>query len=308
MRIEELDPRSATEEQLRAMHAIESACLAEMSPADPGRTAEDAIAFYRHVPATQTNVYWLAGDAATALLFFHSPTAAYSQLYVAPAHRRRGLATALVEQLVRRARELGADRLYASHATPAGAAFARRIGAADIQREVKSVLDLTATELPDPDPPAGWELVTWIGRVPDEHVDAYARARTAMDDAPGEAGVPEGSVERIRASEESLRQRGREMRLTVAIREGEVAAFTELRLSPGAAAAFTDDTGTAAEHRGQGLAAAVKRESLRRFRADHPDVRLVTTSNDETNTAMLSINRKLGFVPAATFTRAALGL
>ena len=307
MDIDELDPRSASDEQFLAMHAIESECLREMNPADPGRAADEALAFYRHVPVTQTNVYWLAGDAATAMLFFHTATAAYLQLYVAPAYRCRGLATELLERVVARSRELGAVRLYASHATPAGAAFARSLGATDIQREVKSVLDLAATELPAPDPPAGWELVTWVGRVPDEHVAAYARARAAMDDAPGEAGVPP-SVERIRASEEALRQRSREMRLTAALRDGEVGAFTELRLSPGAAAGFTDDTGTAAEHRRQGLATAVKRESLRRFRADHPDVRLVTTSNDETNAAMLAINRKLGFVPSATFTRAALDL
>lgn len=308
MGIEELDPRSASDEQFLAMHAIESACLAEMNPADPGRAADEAIAFYRHVPATQTNVYWLAGDAATASLFFHAPTAAYLQLYVAPAHRRAGLGTALHDCVLARSRELGAVRLYASHATPAGAAFARHVGAVDIQREVKSVLDLATAELPEPELPAGWELLTWVGRVPDEHVHAYARARASMDDAPGPSGLPEGSVERIRASEEALRQRGREMRLTVALRDGEVGAFTELRLSPGAAAGFTDDTGTAAEHRRQGLAKAVKRESLRRFRADHPDVRLVTTSNDETNAAMLAINKKRGFVPSATFTRAALDL
>lgn len=306
MRIEELDPRSASDEQFLAMHTIESACLAEMIPADPGRSPGEAIAFYRHVPATQTNTYWLAGDAAAAMLFFHSRTATYLQLYVTPAHRRRGLATQLLEQVMTRCRTLGAEKLYASHATDAGAGFAQRIGASEIQREVKSVLDLDAADLPEPSPPVGWELVTWLDRVPDEYVEAYARAREAMDDAPGDAGAPEPSVERIRASEEALRRRHREMRLTVALRGGEVGAFTELRLSPGAAAGFTDDTGTVAEHRGRGLATAVKLESLRRFRADHPDVRLVTTSNDETNAAMLAINRKAGFVAAATFTRVAL--
>lgn len=290
------------------MHAIESACLAEMIPAALGRAADEAVAFYRHAPKTQTNVYWLADDAATAMLFFHAATAAYLQLYVAPAHRHRGLARALLDRVVARCGELGAARVYASHATPAGAVFARNVGAIDIQREVKSVLDLSRADLLEPDPPAGWELVTWIDRVPDEHVEAYARTRAAMDDAPGDGGAPAPSVERVRASEEALRRRNRELRLTVALRGDEVGAFTELRLSPGAAAGFTDDTATAAEHRGQGLATAVKLESLRRFTADHPDVRLVTTSNDEINAAMLAINRKLGFVPAATFTRAALDL
>jgi mycothiol synthase len=306
--IHELDPRSASDAQLLTMHAIESECLREMIPGDPGRSAGEAIAFYRHAPATQTNVYWLAGESATASLFFHSPAGGYAHVYVAPAQRRRGLATALLERVVARCRELGGVRLYASHATDAGAAFASSVGAVDVQRELKSILELGAANLPEPRAPSGWRLVTWIECVPDEHIDAYARARVAMDDAPGVAGVPEGSIDRIRASEEALRQRGREMRLTVALRDGEVGAFTELRLSPGAQAGFTDDTGTATEHRGQGLATAVKLESLRRFRADHPDVPLVATSNDETNAAMLAINRKLGFVTAATFTRSGLNL
>jgi hypothetical protein len=181
---------------------------------------------------------------------------------------------------------------------------------ADGPREVKSLLDLTAAELPEPRPPSGWELETWVGRVPDAHVLAYAQAREALDDAPSssELGLPAESVERIRSSEASLAARGREMRLTVAMRDGEVGAFTELRLSPGSPLGFTDDTATVAAHRRRGLGTAVKLESLRRFRADHPEVTLVTTSNDETNGAMLAINRWIGFVPVATFTRAALVL
>jgi mycothiol synthase len=307
--IVEVNPSTASDEQLLAIHAIESACLAEMVPGDPGRNADEALAFYRHAPATQTNAYWLAGDVATAALYFHSPTGAYAQLYVASPHRRQGLGTALLDCVVAHGRELGAVKIYGSHATDAGVAFARHAGAVDMQREVKSVLDLGIAGLPEPNPPRGWRLETWIGSVPDEHIDAYTRARAAMDDAPGAAdAVPPASVDRIRASEEALRQRGREMRLTVALRDGEIGAFTELRLSPGAASGFTDDTGTAAAHRGQGLATAVKVESLRRFKADHPAVQLVTTSNDETNEAMLAINRKLGFVAAATFTRAVLDL
>lgn len=45
-------------------------------------------------------------------------------------------------------------------------------------------------------------------------------------------------------------------------------------------ALVTDDTGTAAEHRGKGLARAVKVESLRRLREDHPEVEAVNPSVD----------------------------
>ena len=99
------------------------------------------------------------------------------------------------------------------------------------------------------------------------------------------------------------------MRVSIAMNEsGEIGAFTELRVSSGSTIAFTDDTGTVAAHRGKGLARAVKLESLRRLRADHPEVDLVTTMNAEENAAMRHINESVGFRPVATLTTATLTL
>jgi RimJ/RimL family protein N-acetyltransferase len=132
-----------------------------------------------------------------------------------------------------------------------------------------------------------------------------------MDDAPDPDGMdfPSFTAEKVRESEESLARRDREMRVTVAVgARGEIGSFTELRWSRGSTLGFTDDTGTVREHRGLGLAKAVKTESLRRLRADHPQVELVTTSNAEENAAMRHINASLGFEPSAVETTAALRL
>ena len=64
---------------------------------------------------------------------------------------------------------------------------------------------------------------------------------------------------------------------------------------------FTDDAKS-------GLAYAVKLESLRRLRADRPDVEVVRTVNAEHNTAMRAVNTKAGFVPVATLTTTVLTL
>ena len=99
------------------------------------------------------------------------------------------------------------------------------------------------------------------------------------------------------------------MRVTVAIRDdGEIGAFTELRVSRGSTLGFTDDTGTVAAHRGHGLARAVKLESLRRLRDDHPEVTVVTTSNAEENAAMRHVNERVGFRPSVVETMATLTL
>jgi RimJ/RimL family protein N-acetyltransferase len=99
------------------------------------------------------------------------------------------------------------------------------------------------------------------------------------------------------------------MRLTVAIDDhGRLGAFTELRVSRGSKLGFTDDTGTVAALRRRGLARAVKLESLRRLRADHPEVEVVSTSNAEENTVMRHLNESIGFRPTATMTGACIEL
>jgi GNAT superfamily N-acetyltransferase len=310
MRIRELDARTAPDADLLAVHAIEDAYQRELVPDEPGRSAEEAIAFYRFQPTTHETFVWLA-DGGFAALFVHGPEAAFVQLIAQPENRRRGIGTALLHAVKERALERGVRAMHGAHATPDGAAFAAAVGARDGQREVRSLIDLRTAELPEPSLPPNWRLLTWLTRVPDEHLAAFVRGRAAMDDAPGseEIGFPTASAERIRASEDSLIAREREMRVTVAMNEeGEIGSFTELRVSRGSMLGFTDDTGTVAARRGQGLARAVKLESLRRLRADHPEVTVVTTMNAEENAVMRHINESVGFRPAAVLTTATLRL
>lgn len=310
MDIQEVDARSASDDVLARFHALELACHDELNPGHPPRSLEEAVAFHRYLPETQTSCHWLA-DGGMAELHVHGPTAAFFSVLVEPSRRRRGLGTALLDGALARCRELGIAALRGVHATAAGAAFATAAGAVNEQRIVRSLLDLHRAELPGPVLPDGFRLETWLGRVPDEHLDAYAVARTAMDDAPAPAGMdfPAWTAEKIRASEESLELRDREMRLTVAMAaDGEIASFTELRVSRGSTLGFTDDTGTVAAQRGKGLARAVKIESLRRLRADHPEVEVVTTSNAEENAVMRRLNESIGFRPALVGTLAVIEL
>jgi len=52
----------------------------------------------------------------------------------------------------------------------------------------------------------------------------------------------------------------------------------------------------------------VKAESLSRLQAERPDVRIVTTTNAAQNTAILAVNRRLGFEPAAFATTASVSV
>jgi GNAT superfamily N-acetyltransferase len=310
MDIREIDARTAPDEVLLRFHELELVCHEEVESGEPWRTRDEGIAFHRHLPQDITIGHWLA-DGAVAVLWMHNPTATFCEVLVHPERRRQGLGTALLERVVERCRALGVETLRGEHLTAAGTGFARRVGTVDEQRIVRSYLDLPAAELPEPLVPDGFRLVNWLTRVPDEHLDAYVRARVAMDDAPAPEGMdfPTWDAEKIRASEESLVRRGREMRLTVAMDDaGEIGAFTELRHSTGSVLGFTDDTGTVAAQRGRGLARAVKIESLRRLRDDHPDIEVVTTRNAEENAVMLGLNTSIGFRASVVETTAALAV
>ena len=309
-RVEEVDARTASDEVLSQFAAIERGTWHEQAPGEPMRTTAEVIAFLRHQPTSHTSCHWLA-DGGMAGLYVHGPTAAFVNVNVFPGMRRRGIGGALLDRVLERCGEHDVQSLHGHHSTPAGAAFAARFGFTDGQRIVRGLLDLKTAELPPPALPDGWTLATWLGRVPDEHLAAFVTARAAMDDAPSadDLEFPTWTATTVRASEQSLALRNREMRVTVAIRaDGQIGAFTELRVSHGSTLGFTDDTGTVAAYRRQGLARAVKLESLRLLRHDHPEITVVSTSNAEENEAMRHVNERVGFRPSVVETMATLSL
>jgi mycothiol synthase len=303
----ELDPRTAAEADLRTIHRIEAAC----SPEQPFRSEELSLAFYR-VWSDGDRRWWLAGDAGAAVLMTSPPSFNYVQVLVRPEARRQGIGTALLAEVVASARARGMASFFAHHFDEAGAAFARSAGAVDDHRDVRSEVRLRESELPEPLLPDGWRLLTWVGAAPEELVESYARARAAIDDAPtpGDMAMSPIDVAWVRRMEETAVARGRVSRVTVAVdADGVVGSFTDLRLSPPPSpVATTDDTATIAEARGLGLAYAVKVESLRRLRDEHPDVEVVRTVNAEHNVAMRAVNTKAGFVPTVIETTAVLTL
>ena len=306
MNVEEVDARAASDETLRTIAEIERACSHEDEPGVPNPSLDELIGYHRHQPESDTRRHWLA-DGGFAAIHVLGPRATFLRLRVHPELRRRGIGSALLAAVLDGAPSSGVETLFAEHSTPAGAAFAARHGFTEGQRVIRSLLDLPAAALQERPPPDGFRLATWLGRVPEEQLAAYVRGRAAMDDAPDPEGMefPTSTAEQVRASEEALARRGREMRVTVALDPaGEVAAFTELRLSRGSTVATTEDTGTVAALRGRGLARTVKVESLRLLRDDHPEVEVVTTQNAQENAVMLGLNESLGFRPAAVLTTA----
>jgi GNAT superfamily N-acetyltransferase len=261
--------------------------------------------------AFDDDVMWGAGRVYLSLLDnLHTASAEY---HVHPERVRRGLGTALAEASYdvarRRGRRTMVIEAYAPvDATSPGLEFAAAMGFTPALEDGMKVVDLLATEhlwdaLADKAAGrhTGYTLVTWSGRVPDQHVAAVCRLNEQFND---EAPMGELEVERERWDEERLR--GREARNEAVGRvevcagavapDGELVGLTEVavnRLAP--TRGFQSGTLVDPAHRGRGLGVAMKVANHRRLRALFPELTVLMTGNAGVNAPMNAVNEALGY-------------
>lgn len=153
----------------------------------------------------------------------------------------------------------------------------------------------------------GYQLARWPGVVPPDLAGAYARARNAMGDVPGQgmewARAPWDEA-RLRSFAAARASRGDALLTVAALYLDEqgheaVAGFSEILLSGGAGPlARQSDTAVVRSHRGRGLGLWVKAAMLQWLLGAHPEVETVETHCAEDNHHMIAINERLGFVAA----------
>jgi mycothiol synthase len=313
LQVTRFDHATATDEDIAALHAVKAAATAVDRPADPPPLLADVTATVRTGRPDRSRPYFLARDGADAVggaMLWMSLTdnqhMGLLDLRVHPAHRRRGVGTALLRAAVAELSGLGRPVLLAeSDAGTAGDGFAAATGARVVQTDRLSLLRLPDVDWADVEAAAtakhdGYRIEAWTGHAPDELIAGYAVAKTAMNDAPhddADLGDFVYTPESIRDDERVTAGLG-ELRVVVAVHEetGAVAAFTEL-LTRRSHRADQEDTGVVPAHRGSGLGLWVKSDMLLRVRADRPDVTEVVTGNATSNRHMLAINQRLGFRP-----------
>lgn len=235
----------------------------------------------------------------------HMLETAIPRVIVDEAHRRRGIGTALLREIVADARAQGRATLAYEQVRigSEGEYWARAVGFANTQLRRWQMLHVA-----DVDPalwevpvPAGYRLVQWTDAAPDDLVAVFAQARNAIADAPhGESSLrePEWTVERIRQAEADVRAAGEISRFVVAVHErtGAVAAITGMLLEPGRVdLCWQRDTAVVADHRGLGLGRVVKAAMMRRLTADIPDLGKVITNTAAENAFMNRVNEQVGY-------------
>ncbi|MET8833419.1 GNAT family N-acetyltransferase [Micromonospora sp. NPDC004540] len=213
-----------------------------------------------------------------------------STLHVHPAHRLRGIGTALLDAALGHLRGLGAKRLL-TWSRPESLPFARRHGFTPSRELRYSALDLRP-EPPMPEPPPGVRLLPAAGVDPREvhRVDAESSL-----DEPGD--VPTDALGYDLWRHEVWDNLGLDRDAsTLAEVDGRLVAVSLVKRDGDRM--WSDFTGTVPGHRGRGLARLAKQAAL--HRAATSGVRTAYTSNDEANAPMLAINARLGYRPVGS--------
>lgn len=243
-----------------------------------------------------------------------------ADVWVHPEHRRRGAGTALLAEVERRAVDDGRKVVIVAQHEPAhladptsGRAFALGQGYTVAQREYRRDLpvppdrerlaELEAACLPYA---AGYRVVTWVGRCPDELAEdrAYLARRMSTDVPIGDLVIEEEEwdVARLRQLEARIEAQERTTVTAGAVHEasGHLVAFTEIQVPAVPATAYQWDTLVLREHRGHRLGTVVKLANLRLLAEVSPATTKVVTSNAEENAPMIAINEALGCTVTST--------
>jgi GNAT superfamily N-acetyltransferase/RimJ/RimL family protein N-acetyltransferase len=259
----------------------------------PGETGDDVLGwYYLELPALENL------DRASLRLFVH------------PSRRRRGIGGELLRHAAERAAAHGRSVLIIGATQgSAGEAFAARA------RSVPGLLDARRVLVLDKIPPgrvaalraeaarvaAGYALVSWAGRTPDEYVAGYAAMHAAMNDAPRDPGEEPQvwDAQRVRERIDNSRALlGRHMYTLAALEvaTGEMAAVTEVETDPeNPGWGHQQITAVARPHRGHRLGMLVKAAMLDWLATAEPTMARIVTGNAAVNGYMIAINEALGY-------------
>jgi len=314
--ISEVDPDDDV--TLRAFWEVEEAATRPDRPFALLRTWATLTASLRNPNPYHRRTLWIARDgdevvgcAEVSGALQDNTHIGFLDISVLPSHRRRGIGADLHDVAVANLREDGRTSVCGETYVPAGAAssaafdFATRLGFEEVHREDHLVLDLPVPtaeieRLRAKADGAAYDVVTWQGHCPDEHVAAFCEMHTRMEN-----DVPTGDIdlepvvmteERLRTGEARLARSY--LGITAAARrrsDGVFGGYTQLYLAHDVDYVQQDDTLVMPEHRGHRLGTLLKCATLEIVQREHPERVTVHTDTAVDNEAMQATNRDFGF-------------
>ena len=301
---------------VEACFAVSAAVDAADDPSGPPPSARRFRAWLEH-PVEPTEVWVADGETAGRVEgWFHlrlpdkeNRDRAGFVLFVHPAARGRGIGTALLRHAAARAaaRERSVLTSWAIQDS-AGAAFASRVGATPGLVDARRVLVLAtipagriaSLRAQAAAAAAGYSLVTWEGRTPDQYQTGFAEVLNAANDMPRDPGDEEEvwDAERVREYDDVREQRGRHVYSVAAVHDatGEMAALTDVEADPETPAwGHQLLTAVVRKHRGHRLGLLVKTAMLEWLAVAEPQLERIDTGNAAVNRWMIAINEQLGY-------------
>lgn len=316
--ISAFDPWSASDADLAGYYDLNCAVMALDHPEQSKPTLQENIKLLRQPAGTMGPMNrWVGREDGRIVGAVSVTRPEHENLHVAivrvavvPERRRRGIGTALLRAVLPELSADGRTVVMGSgvKADASGELWAKELGFVRTLAYVRQRLRLAEAD------PALWQrpvaegfrLERWTGAAPEALLAQYARARTAILDAPnGESALDfeDWTPERVRAHEADLRALGVTNRVVVAVHEatGQVAALTEFGVRAARPSWGSQmDTAVMAGFRGHGLGLAVKGAMLQWLVGDQTGVEEIYTQTAHDNTHMIRINHTLGYVTTTT--------
>ncbi|WP_205325763.1 GNAT family N-acetyltransferase [Glycomyces sp. YM15] len=317
----------ADRELLRQVHEVFEAVRAAETPELAPVPAERYGGTLEHPrPNSEFRCYAAVEDGAvrgqTWVYLPHDENAHYTEVELAvhPGHRRRGLGGALLDHLLRLARDERRSEIVVTVRTAVdggpdrpdtGARFLEQRGFTAALTEIHRSLDLGEADLEAESrlwdesitSAADYELVSWTGRTPEHYLDGLGRIDSQIF-----AEIPLGEVDLrpraidaayVRAREDRAEAQGHTMVRTLAVHKqsGDVVANTLIYVHGEEPHANQAITIVDPAHRGHRLGLLAKLANLRQLREHHGGVTTIWAGNADTNAGMVAINDRLGFRP-----------
>ncbi len=238
------------------------------------------------------------GVANAGRIYVHEPDYRdwWAEITVLPDARRRGAGRALLGAISGPARRAGKSgfQVPVSEARPEGIAFLVAHGFVEHERSKAVRLDLAATGAPAIDPPAGVEIVSLAERpIPVEAIHQVA-LRT-LPEIPGGDPMDVGDLAEFVARDVDRPTMPKDA-FFLALVDDELVGYASLIVDAGRPTiAVHDMTAVLPEHRGRGIAGALKRATI--AWAMRAGLEALETGNNEANAAMRSVNARLGYRP-----------
>ncbi len=223
-------------------------------------------------------------------------------------YRRRGIGTDVLKLLTLRVSNLNIKKITSGARTKSGKSFSEKFGGELSSRSYYSFLNLKKCNwkrieeinFENKSKNSDIKLKTFFG-INDKNFDNHFTKIAEYMEEVSEYSTDwdfdkDFFLREVIPEEKKAKERGVKKLYVYAYQNEKIIGVSELRIEPeNSKEIYTEITGIDRDFRGRGLCKLLKTELLLKIKKDFPDIELITTGNDEDNSAIRKVNKEFGF-------------